>query len=62
MKRVRKTTFDADLKQKEEAWLALSGEERMRINRINNERLRKPGVNYELRNQKVRVIKKGEHS
>ena len=52
--RVRKTTFEQDLKEKEESFLQLTGEERIKIMRSISERLRKPGVNYELRDKKVR--------
>jgi hypothetical protein len=52
---VRKTTFEQDLMDKEEACLKLTGEERIKMMRIVSERLRKPGVNYELKNQKVHI-------
>lgn len=43
--------------EKEEYFRSLSGEERLRMMRILNDRLRKPGVNYELRNKKVKVTR-----
>ncbi len=43
--RVRKTTFEEELKEKEDAFLKLTGEERLRMMRIVNERFRKPGIN-----------------
>jgi hypothetical protein len=55
--KVRKTTFEEDLKVKEEYFLKLTGEERLRLMRQINDRLRKPGVNYELSNKRVRVIR-----
>jgi hypothetical protein len=54
---VRKTTFEKDLEEKEKAFLALSGEERIRLVRLVNDRTRKAGINYELKNQKVIVRK-----
>jgi hypothetical protein len=58
--KVRKTTFEAEERLREEQWLALTGIERLRLMAEVRERMRKPGVNYGLRNQKVRVIKKGK--
>jgi len=55
--RVRKTTFKEELKEKEEAFLKLTGEERLRMTRIVNERFRKRGINYELRNKQVRIVR-----
>lgn len=55
--RVRKTTFEEELKKKEEAFLKLTGEERLQMMRMINERTRKPGINYELRNKRVRVVR-----
>jgi len=55
--RVRKTTFEEELKEKEDAFLKLTGEERLRMMRIVNERFRKPGINYELRNKPVRIVR-----
>lgn len=55
--KVRKLTIEQDQQEKEEYFRSLSGEERLRMMRILNDRLRKPGVNYELRNQKVKVTR-----
>ena len=55
--RVRKTTPEEELKEKEEAFLKLTGEERLRMMRIVGERFRKSGVNYELKNKVVRVVR-----
>jgi hypothetical protein len=54
---VRKTTIEEDLKEKEAAFLKLTGEERLRMMRIVSERFRKPGINYELRNKQVRILR-----
>jgi len=55
--KVRKTTFEEDLKEKEEYFLKLTGEERLKMMRQINERTRKPNKNYELSNKRVRVIR-----
>ncbi len=55
--KVRKLTIEQEQQEKEEYFLSLSGEERLRMMRILNDRLRKPGVNYELRNKKVKVTR-----
>lgn len=55
--KVRKLTIQQEQQEKEEYFRSLSGEERLRIMRILNDRLRKPGVNYELRNKKVKVTR-----
>jgi len=55
--KVRKTTFEEDLKEKEEHFLKLTGEERLKMMRQINERSRKPNINYELSNKRVRVIR-----
>jgi hypothetical protein len=55
--RVRKMSIEEELKEKEEAFLKLTGEERLRMTRIVNERFRKPGFNYELRNKQVKVVR-----
>jgi hypothetical protein len=55
--KVRKLTIEQDQQEKEEYFRSLSGEERLRMMRILNDRLRKPGVNYELRNKKVKVTR-----
>ncbi|MBL7845416.1 MAG: hypothetical protein KF846_05125 [Cyclobacteriaceae bacterium] len=55
--KVRKLTIEQEEQEKEEYFRSLSGEERLRMMRILNDRLRKPGVNYELRNKKVKVIR-----
>jgi hypothetical protein len=54
---VRKSSFKKDLEEKEAAFLRLTGEERIRLMRIVAERSRKPGVDYELRNKRVKVIR-----
>jgi hypothetical protein len=53
--RVHKTTFEENLKQKEEAFLRLTGPERLKLMRMVSEREHKSEVNYELRSQKVRI-------
>ncbi|HRJ29050.1 MAG TPA: hypothetical protein PLV21_09640 [Cyclobacteriaceae bacterium] len=55
--KVRKLTMQQEQQEKEEYFRSLSGEERLRMMRILNDRLRKPGVNYELRNKKVKVTR-----
>jgi hypothetical protein len=55
--RVRKTTVEEELREKEEAFLRLTGEERLRMMRIVGERFRNPEINYELKNKQVRVIR-----
>jgi hypothetical protein len=55
--RVRKTTPEEELREKEESFLKLTGEERLRMMRIVADRYRKPGINYELRNKSVRVVR-----
>jgi hypothetical protein len=55
--RVHKTTFEKDLKEKEEAFLKLTGEERLCMMKTINERFRKSEINYELRNKQVRIVR-----
>ena len=55
--KVRKLTIEQDQLEKEAYFRSLSGEQRLRMMRILNDRLRKPGINYELRNKKVRVTR-----
>ncbi|MBX2963656.1 MAG: hypothetical protein KF687_14180 [Cyclobacteriaceae bacterium] len=55
--KVRKLTIEQEQQEKEEYFRSLSGEERLRMMRILNDRIRKPGVNYELRNKKVKVTR-----
>lgn len=55
--KVRKLTIEQEQQEKEEYFRSLSGEQRLRMMRILNDRLRKPGINYELRNKKVRVTR-----
>ncbi|QOI98682.1 MAG: hypothetical protein HRU69_14855 [Flammeovirgaceae bacterium] len=55
--KVRKLTIEQDQQEKEEYFRSLSGEERLKMMRILNDRLRKPGINYELRNKKIRVTR-----
>lgn len=55
--KVRKLTIQQEQQEKEEYFRSLSGEERLRMMRTLNDRLRKPGVNYELRNKKVKVTR-----
>jgi hypothetical protein len=54
-----KTTFEQDLKEKDEFFLQLSGEERLRMMRTVSERMRKPGMNYQLEGAKVTVKRTG---
>ena len=55
--RVIKKTFGQDLKEKEEAFLKLSGEERLRMVCKVNDRLRQSGKKYELAGSRVTVIR-----
>jgi hypothetical protein len=55
--RVRKTTVEEELREKEDAFLKLTGEERLRMMRIVGERFRNPEINYELRNKRVRLVR-----
>lgn len=55
--RVRKTSVEKELREKEEAFLKLTGEERLRMMRIVGERFRNPEINYELRNKSVRLVR-----
>ena len=55
--RVRKTTIEEDLKAKEDAFLKLSGEGRLRMMRKIADRMRKPRINYELENIRVKVVR-----
>lgn len=55
--RVRKTTFEEDLKEKEEAFLQLTGEERLRLMRKVAERMKQPGIDHRLRGSRLRIIR-----
>jgi hypothetical protein len=55
--KVRKTTPEEEQKEKEDAFLKLTGEERIQMMRIVAERSRKQGVNYELRNKPVYIVR-----
>jgi hypothetical protein len=59
--KVKKTTPEEELKEKEAYFLKLSAEARLRMMREVNDRTRKRYLNYELRNKRVMVIRKGEH-
>jgi hypothetical protein len=55
--KVRRTTPEEEQKEKEDAFLKLTGEERIQMMRIVAERSRKQGVNYELRNKPVYIVR-----
>ncbi|HEU5290590.1 MAG TPA: hypothetical protein VFU05_08120 [Cyclobacteriaceae bacterium] len=55
--RVRKTTPEQEQREKEEYFRSLTGEERLRITRIINDRFRKRGINYELQKMKVQITR-----
>jgi hypothetical protein len=55
--KVVKTTFEQELKEKEETFLGFTGEERLRIMRMINDRTRVKGIDYELKNKRVKVIR-----
>lgn len=55
--KVRKLPIEQSQQEKEEYFRSLSGEQRLRMMRIVNDCLRKPGIKYELRNKKVRVTR-----
>jgi hypothetical protein len=56
--KVRKSTFERDLLEKEAAFLKLTGVERLKLMRAVSERLRKPGVNYQVEGTEVRIRRK----
>lgn len=55
--RVRKTTFEKDLQEKEAAFLKLTGEQRLQMMRKVADRMRDPNVNYELKGLRVKVVR-----
>jgi hypothetical protein len=55
--RVRKTTFEKDLQEKESAFLKLTGEQRLQMMRKVADRMRDPNVNYELKDLRVKVVR-----
>jgi hypothetical protein len=59
MTKVNKTTFGKEQQEKEEAWLKLTGEQRLEIIMRLKELTRKKGVNYSYEGQKV-TVKRGE--
>lgn len=60
--KVRRSTFEQDLKEKEEAFLKLTGEERLCWLVKINDRFRDPNAPAKLEGSRVRVIRdpKGE--
>ena len=57
MTKVIKTTFEEEQKQKEEAWLRLTPNERLAIAFRISEMTRKPGVNYSYEGMKVKIAR-----
>lgn len=57
MTKVVKTTFEEEQKEKQAAWLRLSPYERMERMQKIRMKMRKPGVNYALEGQKVKIIR-----
>lgn len=55
--KVRRSTFEQDLKEKEEAFLKLSGEDRLRWLVKITDRLRDPDAPAKLERSKVRIIR-----
>jgi len=55
--KVRKTTFEEDLKEKEEAFLKLTGEERLRLMRKIVERMKQTGIDYQLKGTRLRIVR-----
>jgi hypothetical protein len=55
--KVVKTTFQEEHLAKEEAWLKLSGEERLAIAAKVINTIRDPSVNYSLKGKKVKIIR-----
>jgi hypothetical protein len=55
--RVRKTTFEEDLKEKESAFLGLSGEARLEMMRQVSERMRNPNMNYAIKGLRVKLVR-----
>jgi hypothetical protein len=57
MIKVFKTTFEEELKQKEEAWLKLTPYQRLAIAFKISEMTRKSGVNYSYEGMKVKIAR-----
>lgn len=55
--KVIKTTFQEEQLAKEEAWLKLSGEERLAIAANVISAIRDPSVNYSLKGKKVKITR-----
>jgi hypothetical protein len=55
--KVVKTTFEEEQKVKEEAWLNLTGEERLAIAARIINTVRDPLVNYSLKGKKVKITR-----
>ena len=55
MAKVVKTTFEAEQREKDEAFLKLTPEERMDRARKVRERMKRPDVNYKLEGLRVKV-------
>jgi hypothetical protein len=55
MVKVVKTTFEEEQREKDEAFLKLTPEERMDRARKVRERMKKPGINYKLEGLRVKV-------
>jgi hypothetical protein len=58
--RVRRNTFEQDLKEKEEAFLKLTGEERLRMMRKVSDRMRNLKDPPQLEGSRVRVVRNPE--
>jgi hypothetical protein len=54
--KVVKTTFQEEQLAKEEAWLKLSGEERLATAKVINT-IRDPSINYSLKGKKVKITR-----
>ncbi len=55
MTKVVKTTFEEEQKQKEDAWLKLTPNQRLEIAFKISEMTRKSGVNYSYKGMKVKI-------
>ncbi len=57
MTKVEKTTFEDEQRRKDEAWLNLTPYERMAKMLEVRMKMRKPGINYSLEGQKVKITR-----
>jgi hypothetical protein len=55
--KVIKTTFEKELQDKEEAWLKLTGTQRLEIAAKLINSIRDPSIRYSLQGQKVKVTR-----